>query len=443
MNQLKVIIGLGKTGISCIHHLIKLNCNIAVVDSRLNPPKLREVRQQFPQIPIHLGSFNENILFQAQELIISPGVSLSEPVIISCLKRGVKVIGDIELFARATQIPIIAITGSNGKSTVTSLVGEMIIAAGKRVGIGGNLGIPALELLEQKVDFYVLELSSFQLENTYSLKAMVATILNISPDHLDRYQNFNSYLQAKQRIYTNCHSAVINRDNYLSYAQINLPHKVISFGDSRPNIHDFGIDQDYLMIGNEKILSLSQLKIKGLHNATNALAALALCKAIGLPLQKTLNALCSFSGLPHRGQWVANVNGVDWYNDSKGTNVGATVTAIEGFGKNIKGKIILIAGGVGKNADFSPLQIVVAKYVKTVVLIGKDALLIQQALIGSSEILLASSLSDAVILCAKEAVPGDVVLLSPACASYDMFHNFEHRGSMFMREVENRVKLLT
>ncbi|MDR1057280.1 MAG: UDP-N-acetylmuramoyl-L-alanine--D-glutamate ligase [Coxiellaceae bacterium] len=435
-HNLKIIVGLGKTGISCVRYLTKQKCNFAVVDSRSHPPALEELQKKSPSVPTYLGKIDENILSQAQELIISPGVPLSEPAIAACLKRGIEVIGDIELFARTANVPIIAITGSNGKSTVTSLVGEMIKAAGKRVGIGGNLGVPALDLLNQNVDFYVLELSSFQLETTVSLKAKAAVVLNISPDHMDRYQSFNDYLQIKQRIYTNCQVAIINRDDHLSHAHTNLSQPVISFGSSKPLADDFGIDHGYLMYGNEKIIPISKLKIKGLHNAINAVAALALGKAIDLPLQQILSVLYEFPGLPHRCQWVANINGVDWYNDSKGTNVGATTAAIEGLGKEISGKIILIAGGLGKDADFSPLQDVIIKYVKTVVLIGKDAPLIQKTLMGTSKILLAPSMQEAVIICAKEASSKDVVLLSPACASYDMFNNFEHRGELFIEEVK-------
>lgn len=435
-SDLKVIVGLGKTGMSCVRYLSKQGCNLAVIDSRLEPPGLQELKQNFPLIPAYLGDFNEATLFDAEEVIVSPGVALSEPAIAACIKKGIKVAGDIELFVRATKTPIVAITGSNGKSTVTSLVGEMIKKAGKKAGVGGNLGTPALDLLDQEADFYVLELSSFQLETTSSLNAAAATILNISSDHMDRYQDLAAYLAAKQRIYSGCLAAINNRDDRLSYENAPLPQKVISFGTSKPGPRDFGIDNGYLMHGDEKLLPIAELKIKGLHNTANALAALALGTAIELPLPAMLKALREFPGLPHRCQWVANINGVEWYNDSKGTNVGATKSSIEGLGTEINGKIILIAGGLGKNADFSPLRDTVAKCVRAVVLIGKDAPLIEKALIGSSKILHASSMSNAIAICAKEALHGDAVLLSPACASYDMFNNFEHRGEVFIEEVK-------
>lgn len=436
-NDLKIIIGLGKTGLSCIRYLARNNHNLAVIDSRANPPGLQELQKDFPKIPIYVGDFHETILQQASEIIISPGVALSEPSISSCIKQGIKVIGDIELFARDTKTPIVAITGSNGKSTVTSLVGAMIKKSGKKAGIGGNLGTPALDLLEQKADFYVLELSSFQLESTYSLQAAASVVLNISPDHMDRYHDLNEYLKAKQRIYSGCLAAIINRDDPLSYQNVTLPQKVIGFSIMQPQNEDFGFANGYLMQGNKKLVAGSSLKIKGQHNIANALAALALGHAIDLPMDKMVLALQEFPGLTHRCEWVAKINNVDWYNDSKGTNVGATKSAIEGLGSNIDGKIILIAGGQGKGADFSPLRQTIAKYARSVILIGKDAPLIAKELDDkSSKLLYGTSMQEAVAICAKEAQPQDAVLLSPACASFDMFNNFEHRGEIFIQEVK-------
>lgn len=447
-NNFKVIVGLGKTGMSCVRYLARQECSFSVVDSRINPPGLEELQQNFSKILVHTGGFDAAILSQADELIISPGVALSEPALTGCIKRGIKAIGDIELFAKATTTPIIAITGSNGKSTVTSLVGAMIAAAGKKAMVGGNLGEPALDLLEQdnncdpkspqkKADFYVLELSSFQLETTFSLRAEVAVVLNISPDHMDRYRNFAEYLQAKQRIYVGCRTAIINRDDPASYAGVTLPPRVVSFGLDHPQKGNFGFANGFLMLGDQKLLTARELKIKGLHNTANVLAALAVGSAIDLPLDAMLVALRNFGGLPHRCQWVAKINNVDWYNDSKGTNVGATKSAIEGLGSDIAGKIILIAGGVGKGADFSLLRNVVTKYVRAIILIGKDAALIQQALAGAAKILLASSMLEAVKLSAHEALAADAVLLSPACASMDMFDNFEHRGEVFIDAIKN------
>lgn len=436
--DLKIVVGLGKSGISCVRYLAKQGVKLKVIDSRKSPPALQELQQNFPKIEVALGDFDKNILSQAAELIISPGVSLSEPAIAAALKNGATAIGDIELFAQATKTPIIAITGSNGKSTVTTLVSEMISAAGKKVAAGGNLGTPALDLLDKIVDFYVLELSSFQLETTSSLKPEAAVILNLSPDHLDRYQNLTAYLKAKQKIYSGCHTAVISRDEPLIYTGVTLPAKIISFGSDLPSEGNFGISSGHLMYGNQKLLSINDLKIKGQPNWLNGLAALALGTAINLPMTSMLKALCNFSGLPHRCQWVAKIAEVDWYNDSKGTNVGATQSSLAGLGSTIQGKVILIVGGLGKDADFSWLHDPVAKYTRAVVLIGKDAGLIEQALAGASKTLHASSMKEAVAIAAKIALPKDVVLLSPACASFDMFNNFEHRGDVFIQEVTRR-----
>lgn len=435
--HLKIVIGLGKTGLSCIRYLTKQGFKVAAVDSRVAPPGLEELRQNFPEVEVYCGAFDEKTLAQADELIISPGVSRREPAILACSERGVKINGDIELFAHAANAPIIAITGSNGKSTVTTLVGMMAEAAGKKVKVGGNLGTAALDLLDQQTELYVLELSSFQLGTTYSLKPAVAVVLNISPDHMDRYDNINEYLAAKQRVYSGCQIAIINRDDSLSYIGALLPKKIINFSiNNAPGENDFGITDGYLTHGKKKLLSIDKLKIKGLHNMANALAAFAIGMAINLPLEVMLQTLGNFKGLEHRCQWVANINNIDWYNDSKGTNVGATKSAIEGLGAGSSGKIILILGGIGKDADFTALCGCLAKYVRTVVLIGKDALLIERALGKISKILHAKSMAEAVTICAHEALPGDAVLLSPAAASFDMFKNFEHRGIVFMEEVK-------
>lgn len=431
-----VVVGLGKTGYSCVRYLVRQGIEVAVVDSREAPPYLEEIRKNFPQIQVHLGDFNLDVLSQADELVISPGVSLHEQAITACLQREINVVGDIELFARAVKAPVIAITGSNGKSTVTSLVGKMAEAAGRKVKVGGNFGVPVLDLLDQETELYVLELSSFQLESTYSLRPVVAVILNISPDHMDRYRNLDEYLAAKQRIYSGCKVAIINRGDLLSYARVLLPPKIISFGVDKPSGDNFGIVDNWLGRGDAKLLAVDELKIKGLHNVENALAALALGEAIELPIEAMLQALTGFWGLPHRCQFIADSNNVKWYNDSKGTNVGATNSAIKGLGASINGKVVLIAGGIGKGANFSALRDAVAKYVRVVVLIGKDAQLIGQSLVGASKILYAVSITDAITICKKESLPSDIVLFSPACASFDMFNNFEHRGEVFVQEVK-------
>jgi UDP-N-acetylmuramoylalanine--D-glutamate ligase len=438
----KLIIGLGKTGLSCLQFLLQQGISsLAIVDSREQPPGLEQLRTQFPQIISHLGRFDQELLQQAQELIISPGVSRAEPAIASCIARGIPVIGDIEIFARHVKAPVVAITGTNGKSTVTELVGAMVRDAGWRVKVGGNLGTPALELLDgEPTDCYVLELSSFQLETTSSLHPAAAVVLNIAPDHLDRYRNMDEYIDAKQRIYTACQTPIINRDDRISYRGLSDISHATSFTLREPATpEEFGLRSThqglFLAQGEKNLLLVQELQIKGRHHWANALAALALGQTIGLPLSSMLQTLRTFPGLPHRCQWVTRHKRVDWYNDSKATNVVSCIAALEGLGKPGVNQLILIAGGLGKQQDFSPLQKPVLEYVRTVILLGRDAPLIEQALHKKSKVLHATSMLEAVNLARQEAQTGDIVLLSPACASFDMFDNFEHRGEVFMAHV--------
>ena len=441
--NLKVIVGLGKTGLSCVRYLVKQGFPVTVTDSRLEPPGLNELKMEFPQVPISLGGFDRDLLNQAQEMIVSPGIPLYEPTIAKAIKHGIPAVGDIELFARHVKAPIVGITGTNGKSTVTALVGEMAQNAGLRVGVGGNLGTPALDLITAtESDLYVLELSSFQLETTHSLQTTTATVLNITPDHMDRYHDFAAYVAAKQRIYQqHCRIPVINRDDPVSYSGLANRNNAISFGMNEPKSGEFGLrvqdNKTYLAFGDKNLLDASAMMIKGRHQMANALAALALGSAIQLPLPTMLETLKTFKGLAHRCQWVRKINAVDWYNDSKGTNVTSSLAGIEGLGSTIDGKLILIAGGLGKQQDFSPLHDAVAKNVRTVILIGQDAKIIAAALEGANKIIFAKSLAEAVTIAKREAQAGDAVLLSPACASFDMFNNFEHRGEVFMELVRN------
>lgn len=427
-NTYKIIIGLGQTGISCARYLQRNGYRVAIADSRLAPPNLTQLQQEFPAVKIYLGEFDYDILAQADELVISPGVSNQEPAIAACIKAGIPVVSDIEIFARVAQAPVVAITGSNGKSTVTSLLGQMAQAAGKKVKVGGNLGTPALDLLDAEAELYVLELSSFQLDNTYSLQPAAATVLNISPDHMDRYASLQQYIASKHSIYHNCQIAVINLDDAVSYDGAALPANTIAFsallsGDQT---------EQHVLLREQ----LPSLKIKGQHNIANALAALALGQAINLPQAAMMQALQDFPGLEHRCQWVAQINQVNWYNDSKGTNVGATQSAIEGLGADSQGKLVVILGGLGKDADFTSLRPVISQYVRTAVLIGQDAGLIEQALAGACNMIHADSMRLAVQICAQEARPHDIVLLSPACASFDMFTGFAQRGAVFTQQVQ-------
>jgi len=434
-----IVVGLGKTGLSCVAYLHRLGGECSVVDSREAPPGLAELQQRFPQVVCHCGSFSVALLSRAKRLIVSPGVSLQEPAIQAAKAAGVEVIGDIELFVRAAEAPIVAITGSNGKSTVTTLLGEMIEAAGLQVELGGNLGIPALALLQKPTpDFYVLELSSFQLETIYSLQATAAVVLNISADHMDRYRGLDDYALAKGVAYNSAGVAVVNVDDAMvSALAVEGEKRTFSLVDQSADYHLMQRDDELCLAKQQQpLLPVSALKIPGSHNQSNTLAALALGEAIGLPLEPMLTALNAFSGLEHRTQWVAEINGVSWFNDSKGTNVGATLAAIEGMPQ----KLVLIAGGEGKGADFQPLRQALSVAGRAVVLIGRDADKIAAVLEGVVPIQRAESLALAVQSAARLAQPNDAVLLSPACASFDQFSGYEERGRCFVAAVQGLVR---
>ena len=437
LGNYKLIAGLGKTGISCVRYYRQLDCPVVVTDSRESPPGLKELQDQWPEVPVHIGGLDEKLLSGADELILSPGISLNEPFVLEATRKSVPVIGDIEVFCRIANSPIIAITGSNAKSTVSTLVAKMIDGDDKRVLLGGNIGVPAMDLLlEEEPDFYVLELSSFQLETVSSLKAAVACVLNISLDHMDRYANESDYIFAKQVIYENAEVSVINKDDLLARPS-SLPQseKYYYFTHQQPGVKEFGlIEEDgssYLAFENRKLMATSDLKIKGSHNADNALAALAIGYAIGLDLTSMIGTLKSFSGLPYRCEWLGEVDGVVWINDSKGTNVGATEAAIKGFSENKDKNIILILGGESKSADFHPLVEPVKKYVREIILFGQDARIISNALGNAAKKHVCKSLQEVVILASKLSSAGDTVLFSPACASFDMFDDFEDRGKQF------------
>ena len=431
-----LVVGLGQTGLSVAQYLAAKGLNFKVVDSRMNPPGKEALNNLGVTIQTQFGEFNPEFFADADCLVVSPGIAISTPVIKACAERGAEVIGDIELFVREAQAPLVAITGSNGKSSVTTLVGLMVEAAGWKAYAGGNLGIPALDFLTQSVpDVYVMELSSFQLETTHSLQAKAATVLNVSEDHMDRYDSYADYAAAKQVVYQGCEVAVVNRDDPLVMAMPTDGLKV-SFGldlPKKPN--EYGIqvidDESYLAKGDQALLPIKRMKLPGLHNAANALAALALGEALGLPFEPMLGALQRFTGLPHRTQWVRELNGVAYYDDSKGTNVGATLAALAGM----PNKTVLIAGGQGKGADFSPLAEVLARKARALVLIGEDRLKIAAVAEGQCPYVFADSMAEAVQKAAQLAQAGDNVLLSPACASFDMFKNYGHRGDVFVQAV--------
>jgi UDP-N-acetylmuramoylalanine--D-glutamate ligase len=444
-----LVVGMGKTGLSCVRFLQAQGLDVLACDNRDQPPLLAEVQQLLPAAAIQTGAFDAELFSGCRQLVVSPGVPLQENAIQAALQHGVEVIGDIELFARHARAPVIAITGSNGKSTVTALVGELLQQLGCDVRVGGNYGTPALDLLAgPAADAYVLELSSFQLETTFSLQAAASVILNVSPDHMDRYADVTAYLAAKQRIWAGDGVVVVNRDEPGLLSGLAADRRQVGFTLAEPVADDYGLrrhdGQDWLAQGEQLLLPVSALRLVGRHNYANALAALALVEALLAKLPafdvvevrpRLLQALSQFHGLPHRMEWLATANGVNWYNDSKGTNVGATLAALQG----LEGPVVLIAGGLGKDADFTPLSAVLAAKGRAVVLIGRDAALIESSLNGVVPCLHAVDMEQAVALAATQAQPGDVVLLSPACASFDMFDGYEHRGRVFADTVRRAL----
>jgi UDP-N-acetylmuramoylalanine--D-glutamate ligase len=436
-----VIVGLGATGLSAARFLARHGEPFAVTDSRPRPPGLTDLSREFPDVPRALGCFDRALCLTARRLIVSPGVALWEPVLVEARAQGVEVVGDIEVFARHARAPVVAVTGTNGKSTVTSIVKEMARAAKLAVRAGGNLGPPALELLDDREpDLYVLELSSFQLESTDSLKPTAAVVLNITPDHWDRYATLDAYAKAKRRVYRGAGTQIINRDDSLVAAMAEPDRPVLRFTLGAPGPACFGLIPEeggaWLAYEDEWLMPVADLPIPGRHNVANALAALALGTAVGLPREAMLGALRRFHGLPHRCQWVGRAGGIDWYNDSKGTNVGATCAALRGL--CAERPVVLLAGGDGKGADFTPLASA-CDGVRAVVILGRDGPLIARALRGVVPVTRASDLTDAVSRAAGLARSGDAVLLSPACASFDMFRDYVERGERFVAAVRERV----
>ena len=426
-----VIVGLGRTGVSCARHLAARGHRLVVIDTRPAPPGLPELRRLVPEAATMLGGFDPEVLDDAGQVVVSPGVSLREPFLQLAAARGLDLVGDIELFAREAGGRVVGITGTNGKSTVTTLVGEMAGAAGIEVKVGGNLGEPALDLLAgPPAGMYVLELSSFQLETTHSLQLEAAAVLNVTPDHLDRYHDVAGYAAAKARIFERCTTAIVNLDDEFVACMPRPSQRRLGFSllrddaDFRLVAHRGG---HWLAAGSEPLMPVDALRLPGRHNAANALAALAVGTACGLPREAMTATLARFTGLPHRSQLVFEARGVRWIDDSKGTNVGATQAAIAG----LPGPLLLIAGGEGKGQDFGPLAAACRGKVRVAVLIGRDAEAIRLGLAGCCEIRRADSMDAAVAVAARLARPGDTVLLSPACASFDMFRDYAHRGEVF------------
>lgn len=441
---MNVIVGIGLTGLSCIRFLTARGEKVAAVDSRAAPPELEKLRQEFPEVPYTVGSFDSPLLEQATELIVSPGVSLQEAAIAKQIARGVPAIGDVELFARAVKKPVIAITGSNGKTTVTSLVGKMVADAGHSVQVCGNIGEPVLSAIAKPLpDFYVTELSSFQLETTESLQPLTAVVLNVCQDHMDRYESYEDYCQAKRRVYRGCQYPVVNADEPEIWRELMFDHPPLLFS-LEPNGENFCLRQHqgeyYLAQGPQLLLPVKAMQFTQRYEFQNALAALALGTAAGLPMSSMLNTLQQFRGLPHRCQAVGEFGGIRWYNDSKGTNVGATIAALLSIGSTKAGRLFLIAGGDSKKADLSALLEPVAQYVDHLILLGQDAPLLENLFQQKVPLTRVSTMVEAVNFAASSARPGDVVLLSPACASLDMFRNYAHRGEVFVQAIKDFFK---
>ncbi len=428
-----LVVGLGITGISVAHYLQHLGFHFAVTDSRDKPPLLAEFGQQMPDTPVFTGGFDAGAFNVATHLVVSPGVSLHENAISEALANGAVCVSEIDLFACSVNAPVIAITGTNGKSTVTTMVGEMAKTAGKQVAVGGNLGTPALDLLQENAELYVLELSSFQLERTSVLNAAAATVLNISADHLDRHAGMVEYAKEKQNVFQGNGAMIINSDDPLVDAMREPGRKLYTFSIKQDaDFHlQFKDGVEHLMHKQQGLMPLADLPLEGRHNAANALAALALGTAVGLDSKAMCAALRKYKGLAHRMQRVAEIRGVTWVNDSKATNIGACVAALQGYDR----KVVLIAGGDAKGADMNELTPAIQEKTKSVVLIGKDAGLIEQALNGCVPVYPAENIVQAVQIAARIAEAGETVLLSPACASLDQFKNYQDRGDKFTKAV--------
>ena len=421
-----LVLGLGDTGLSVARWVARQGGRVRAADTRDSPPRARDYQGE-----LHTGPFAPALLEGVDVICISPGLALDQPIVQEARARRITVLGDVELFAQANQATVLAVTGTNGKSTVTAFTGHLLRADGLDVEVAGNIAPPVLEALTGRASpptAWVLELSSYQLETTSSLEPHAAAMLNVSEDHLDRYRDLDEYAAAKARIFAGAGVQVLNRDDPRSMAMARAGRPVVTFGlDAPPGEKDFGVVAGQLTEGKDVLLPLAELPIHGLHNAANALAACALARTLGVAHEQLASGLRGFRGLPHRLELVARRGGVDWYDDSKGTNVGATIAALRGLAR----PTVLILGGEGKGQDFTPLAAPVRQFATHVLLIGRDAALIERAVAGER----CASLEDAVQRAAHLAKPGHAVLLSPACASFDMFRDYRHRGDVFAAAV--------
>ena len=441
------IVGLGSTGLSCVRFLTSMGQPCFVIDHKQHPSHLLQLRNEFPKSTVYTGtsmtaSFD---LSTTDAMIVSPGVPLNLPLIQHAVTSGIPVISDIELFGSMIHYPIVGITGSNGKSTVATLVGAMAQASGRHVNLAGNIGQPVLDTLNKgPFDLGILEFSSFQLERLNHFKCTISALLNVTPDHLDRYTCFEAYKQAKHRIFHQCHTAIFNQDDRHTWPHAR-PENTYTFTEKTPGAHQFGITQKkdtfWLMYGQQLLLPAHAINIHGYHNLINAVTALTIGTALSLPLSTMLTVLRTFSGLPHRCQWVAHRMRADWFNDSKGTNETASVAAISGLATPEKKKLLLIAGGDGKQACFKQLATAIHRHVRIAIVLGKDAKKIEYAINGNTPVYHANTLKDAVYQASRLVQSGERVLFSPACASTDMFTNYQERGKLFVQYVYNLSRL--
>ena len=436
-DRVRAVVGLGLTGVSTARFLAQQGLDFYVVDSRDNPPGLAEVEALCPAERIFTGSLDCLMTLPVTELFVSPGVALSTPILQQLAQAGVAMRGDIDLFRDYAKAPIVAITGSNAKSTVTTLVNELLLASGVRSVAGGNLGLPALDLLSDEIECYVLELSSFQLETTHALEADVACLLNVTADHMDRYDDLYAYQRAKQRIYRGCKAAVCNKQDILTAPLLPEGTPVRAFTTVSPDLKEFGLLRDtegtWLSQGVKRLYNTQEVKLKGAHNHANVLAALAILDVMGhaIDTPAIAHVLATYAGLAHRCETVRELDGITFINDSKGTNVGATLAALEGLGQKQRKHLHLIVGGIGKGADFKPLAPALEKFVKHLYVFGKDAQSIIDIVPASTPYSRHETLEQVFEAWPKGMAVGDVVLFSPACASFDQYKNFEVRGQHF------------
>ena len=442
--KLTLVLGLGQSGLAMARWLARQGARVRVADSRSAPPQAVALRAAVPAATLFAGPFAPEAFADVELMAISPGVPRQEALVQSALARGVPLVSEIELCVRgirelSPRARLIAITGSNGKTTTTALTGALCLAAGRSVTVAGNIGPAALDALMAALDdkslpeIWVLELSSFQLEATHTLAADAAALLNVCEDHLDRYESLEDYAASKMRVFQGDGTMVVNRDDMRSLAAAREDRRVITFGLKPPRqADDYGIEQGYLVRGQDKLIKLGELKLVGRHNAANAMAALALCEAIGITPASVLPALAAFRGLAHRVEWIAEIAGVSYFDDSKGTNVGATLAAIEGLGR----RLAIILGGDGKGQDFSPLRAAVERHACAVALVGRDGPAIAATLQGCRVPLRhCADMPEAVRWCATQTQAGDAVLLSPACASMDMYRDYAQRAEAFIAAV--------